>query len=119
MSAPGASPNPLATPEPWDLVARAYAQEALRHFLVYAAEAVRLADLPPAARVLDVAAGPGTISVMVAAAGARVTAIDISQAMLAELRARAATAGVAAAIEVHHGDAQKLPFADGAFNAAF
>lgn len=112
-------PPPLSTAEPWDLVATAYADEALGHFLIYAAEALRLADLPPTARVLDVAAGPGTVAVMAAQAGARVTAIDISEAMLTRLYARAEAAGVASAIEIHHGDAQTLPFARGAFDAAF
>jgi SAM-dependent methyltransferase len=113
------APSPLATVEPWDLVAAAYAAEALVHFEVYAREAIRLAALPPAPRVADVAAGPGTISVQVAAAGGRASAIDLSAAMLAELRRRADEAGVAAAIEVHHGDAQTLPFDSGAYDAAF
>jgi ubiquinone/menaquinone biosynthesis C-methylase UbiE len=114
-----AGPNPLATAEPWDLVARAYVDEALRHFLTYAGEALRLAAPPPGARVLDVACGPGTVSVLAASAGARVTAIDISEAMLVELRARAAAAGVAGAIDARLGDAQRLPFARATFDAAF
>lgn len=111
--------SPLSTAEPWDLVATSYADESLRHFLVYAVEALRVADLPPTANVLDVAAGPGTIAVMAAQAGARVTAIDISESMLARLYARAEAAGVASAIEIHHGDAQTLPFARGLFDVAF
>src|SRR5262249_31482533 len=39
--------------------------------------------------------------------------------MLAQLRARAKAAGVESAIDVHHGDAQKLPFDSGAYDAAF
>jgi SAM-dependent methyltransferase len=119
VSHPAEPKPPLATAAPWNLVASAYVDEALGHFLVYAVEALRLADLQPSARVLDVAAGPGTISVMAAQAGARVTAIDISAEMLACLYARAEAAGVASVIDVHHGDAQTLPFAAGAFDAAF
>jgi SAM-dependent methyltransferase len=111
--------SPLATAEPWDLVASAYATESLRNFDVYARAAIELAQLPPSPRVADVAAGPGTISLQIAAVGGRVSAIDLSESMLAQLRARAAAAGVAAAIEVHHGDAQELPFASGAYDAAF
>jgi SAM-dependent methyltransferase len=113
------APSPLSTAEPWDLVASAYAAEALRHFNVYARAAIQLAALPPAPRVADVAAGPGTISVQIARAGGRVSAIDLSEAMIVELRKRAASAGVAEAIEAHLGDAQKLPFESGAYDAAF
>jgi SAM-dependent methyltransferase len=111
--------SPLATPEPWNLVAPAYAAESLRHFDVFARAAIELAALPPSPRVADVAAGPGTVSLQVARAGGRVSAIDLSEAMLVELRARAKAAGVEAAIDVHHGDAQKLPFESGAYDAAF
>jgi SAM-dependent methyltransferase len=111
--------NPLATAEPWNLVASAYATESLRHFDVYAKEALRLAALPPGARVADVACGPGTISLQAAAAGARVDAIDISDAMLAELAKRAAAAGLTASIEARLGDGQQLPFETGVYDAAF
>lgn len=114
-----ASVSPLATAEPWDLVAPAYTAEALRYFEVYARAAIELADLPPAARVVDVAAGPGTLSLQAVARGARVSAIDISPRMLEQLRRRAAEAGVADRVEVHLGDAQKLPFDSEVYDAAF
>src|SRR5262249_40852880 len=84
LSAAPPAGNPLATAEPWDLVAAAYVAESLRHFDVYARAAIELAALPPAPRVADIAAGPGTISVQIARAGGRVSAIDLSEAMLAE-----------------------------------
>jgi SAM-dependent methyltransferase len=111
--------SPLATPEPWNLVAAAYAAEALQHFEVFARAAIELAALPPSPRVADVAAGPGTVSLQIARGGGRVSAIDLSEGMLAELRARAQAAGVEASIDVHHGDAQKLPFETAAYDAAF
>jgi SAM-dependent methyltransferase len=113
------APNPLATAEPWDLVASAYAAEALQHFDVFARAAIELAALPPAPRVADVAAGPGTISVAIARAGGSASAIDLSEGMIVELRKRAAAAGVAKAIEVHLGDGQRLPFQSGLYDAAF
>jgi SAM-dependent methyltransferase len=116
MTAPA---NPLATAEPWDLVAADYTADLLQHFDVFARVAIQRAALPPAARVADVAAGPGTVTVQVAAAGARVSAIDISASMLAQLRRRASEVGVVDRIEVHQGDAQKLPFESGAYDAAF
>ena len=117
MSTPSVSP--LATPEPWDLVAPAYAAEALRHFDVFARAAIELAALPPRPRVADVAAGPGTVSLQIAVAGGRASAIDLSRAMLIELRKRASAAGLEGAIDVHHGDGQRLPFETGVYDAAF
>jgi SAM-dependent methyltransferase len=112
-------PSPLATAEPWDLVAPAYAAESLQHFEVFARAAIALAALPAAPRVADVAAGPGTISVEIARAGGRASAIDLSEAMILELRKRAEAAGVTKAIDVYLGDAQRLPFESGAYDAAF
>jgi 2-polyprenyl-3-methyl-5-hydroxy-6-metoxy-1,4-benzoquinol methylase len=116
---PNDSANPLATSEPWDLVAPGYAAEALPYFEVFSRAALRAAALPADARIVDVAAGPGTLSLLAAAAGARVSAIDISERMLAAFRARAAAAGLAGAIDVRLGDAQALPFDSGAYDGAF
>ena len=63
-AAPPVSPSPLATPEPWDLVAAGYTAEALPYFERFSRDALRLADLPAGARVVDVAAGPGTLSLL-------------------------------------------------------
>jgi SAM-dependent methyltransferase len=111
--------SPLATAEPWNLVAAAYAAEALGDFEIFARAAIERAALPAAPRVADVAAGPGTVSLQIAAAGGRASAIDLSEAMLGELRKRARAAGLEAAIDVHHGDAQTLPFESGAYDGAF
>jgi SAM-dependent methyltransferase len=116
---PNDSTNPLATSEPWDLVAPDYAAEALPYFEVFSRAALRAAALPAGARIVDVAAGPGTLSLLAAAAGARVSAIDISERMLAAFRARAAAAELAGAIDVRQGDAQALPFETGAYDGAF
>jgi SAM-dependent methyltransferase len=116
---PNDSVNPLATPEPWDLVAADYAVEALPYFESFSREALRAAKLPPKARIVDVAAGPGTLSMLAAAAGATVSAIDISERMLAAFRRRVAEAGLSDAIEIRQGDAQALPFDSGAYDGAF
>jgi SAM-dependent methyltransferase len=117
--APASPPSPLATPEPWDLVASAYAAEALPYFERFSREALRLAELPERARIVDVAAGPGTLSLLAAAAGAQVSAIDISERMVAEFRTRAAAAGLAGAIDLRQGDGQALPFETAAHDGAF
>ncbi|WP_438001121.1 methyltransferase domain-containing protein [Sorangium sp. So ce185] len=109
-------PSPLATPVAWEMVAGDYAVDVVPHFERYAADALRLAAIGPGARVLDVAAGPGTLSLL-AAREAQVTALDFSPAMVERLRERAARAGLA--VDARVGDGMALPFEDGAFDAAF
>jgi ubiquinone/menaquinone biosynthesis C-methylase UbiE len=109
--------SPLSGPAPWTLVASAYAAEVAPIFAWFAQKAIDLAALAPGARVLDVAAGPGTLSFLAARAGARVTAIDFSPAMIEKLRERASAEAVA--IESHVGDGQALPFAQASFDRAF
>ena len=111
------SPNPLANPGPWTLVASEYAAEVAPVFAWFAQKAIDLALLPPGCRVLDVAAGPGTLSFLAARTGARVTAIDFSPAMIEKLRERASAKSVA--VESHLADGQALPFADASFDGAF
>jgi SAM-dependent methyltransferase len=109
----------LATAEPWDLVAVNYAAESLPYFEAFSREALRLAALPPKARVADIAAGPGTLSLLAAADGATVSAIDLSPNMVGELRARTAAAGLSDAVDVRVGDGQHLPFETAAYDGAF
>jgi ubiquinone/menaquinone biosynthesis C-methylase UbiE len=114
--APAASP--LASPEAWNLVADAYAAELVPIFERFAREALRLAALPPSPRVIDAATGPGTLALLAAAGGARVTAVDFSPAMIAHLRQRAEAASLAG-IDARLGDCQALPFDDESYDGAF
>jgi SAM-dependent methyltransferase len=116
---PAPPASPLATAEPWDLVSGGYVADALPYFTRYARDALARVELPQAPRIADVACGPGTLSLLAAAAGARVSAIDFSERMIAELRARATAEGLAGAIEVTVGDGQRLPFPSDAYDAAF
>src|SRR3954469_11684124 len=109
----------LGTAEPWELVAPAYDAELVPYFTLYARDALARIAPPRGARIADVAAGPGTLSLLAAAGGARVSAIDISPRMVEALRARAAAAGLAAAVDARVGDGQRLPFDSGAYDAAF
>jgi ubiquinone/menaquinone biosynthesis C-methylase UbiE len=84
----------------------------------FAREALSLASLPPEAHIVDVAAGPGPLAIMAAGAGATVSAIDFSPAMVANLRRRAAELGIELA-DVRVGDGQNLPYEDNAFDGAF
>ncbi len=67
----------------------------------------------PGTTVLDVAAGNGNFALAAAAAGARVTACDLTPRMLEMGRARSEAAG--RGIEWIEGDAEELPFPDGRF----
>jgi demethylmenaquinone methyltransferase / 2-methoxy-6-polyprenyl-1,4-benzoquinol methylase len=69
-------------------------------------------------RVLDVAAGTGMVAAeLVRSYGCRVTALDQSAAMLARARAKLSSdPQLAARIELVEGEAERLPFDDGAFD---
>lgn len=113
-----AAPSPLASSEPWDLVADSYAVDLTAEFEEYARDAIALAALPPRPRVVDVATGPGTVALLLAAQGAQVSALDFSPKMLANLQRRAAAAGITG-IDARQGDGQALPFESDAYDGAF
>jgi 16S rRNA (cytosine967-C5)-methyltransferase len=63
-----------------------------------AALPVRLLDVRPGERVLDLCAAPGGKTLQLAAAGARVTALDVSEPRLARLRENLARTGLSAEV---------------------
>jgi ubiquinone/menaquinone biosynthesis C-methylase UbiE len=71
-------------------------------------------DLRSGERVLDVACGNGNAALAAARRFARVTGVDYVPALLARAGARAAADGLP--LELREGDAEALPFADGAFD---
>ncbi|GLW65850.1 demethylmenaquinone methyltransferase [Actinomadura rubrobrunea] len=77
-------------------------------------EVVRALDVAPGETVLDLAAGTGTSAVPFAAAGARTVACDFSLGML---RVGTRRNGGTEGLRFVAGDALRLPFADGAFDA--
>ncbi|MBV9735269.1 MAG: class I SAM-dependent methyltransferase [Acidisphaera sp.] len=76
---------------------------------------VRRIDPRPGERVLDVATGTGWTSRLLARSGAAVTGVDIASDLLAAASARAKARGLEISYEL--GDAEKLPYADGSFDA--
>lgn len=69
-------------------------------------------------RILDVATGTGMVAAeLLARADCTVVALDQSAEMLAGARARFATSPNGARVELIEGQAERLPFDDGAFDA--
>ncbi|MGI9062526.1 MAG: class I SAM-dependent methyltransferase [Pseudonocardiaceae bacterium] len=73
-----------------------------------AAALVDLTSPGPGDRVLDVAAGDGAVAALAAVRGARVTAVDISPAMVERGRERTGRA-----VDWREGNAEDLPLAEG------
>jgi len=111
------SPGPNQMPAAWSAAASGYA-EFVGSWREFPVEAARLARLRPTDVVLDVAAGPGTLALVVAPSVARVVATDFSPGMLQELEARAARESVRN-VETAVMDAQELKLEDASFDAAF
>ena len=64
--------------------------------------------------IIDIGAGPGFLSIILAEAGYKVTAFDFAETMLAEAKANAGD--VAERIQFVQGDAMALPFAAESFD---
>ena len=75
-------------------------------------DATAAAVVRPGDRVLDVCCGTGDLAIAAAKAGGKVTGLDFSQRMLARAREKKSD------IEWVVGDALRLPFPDGSFDAA-
>ena len=78
----------VAPPEAWDAIAEGYDRYVAPQEVELANEALRLAGLAPGERFLDVAAGPGGLSLPAARLGARVLATDWSPTMIERFEVR-------------------------------
>jgi ubiquinone/menaquinone biosynthesis methyltransferase len=77
---------------------------------------VRLAGPCRGRHALDLASGTGDIALLLAAGGARVTALDVTPRMLQLARGKAARSGVPAMPLLVAGDMADLPFPDRSFD---
>src|SRR6266567_3075771 len=104
-------------PEMEGPIARWYARVcgSQNQFLAYRKQARELAaGLPPGARVLEVAPGPGYLAIEMARLGSHVVALDISQTFVEIAGENARNAGVK--VDVRQGDVAQMPFANESFD---
>jgi SAM-dependent methyltransferase len=96
----------------FDVEAEAYARFMGRYSVPLSSEFIRLVDPHAGRRALDVGCGPGALTApLIARLGAaEVCAIDPSEPFVAAARARFPD------VDVRHGAAEDLPFADGEFD---
>ncbi len=80
------SENPLSKMEPWDLVSAGYVKELLPVFSKWAQDSFARVQPQPEDRVIDVACGPGTVSLLLAPLVKNIVALDFSANMIAELK---------------------------------
>jgi SAM-dependent methyltransferase len=70
-------------------------------------------------RILEVACGTGRFTTALAARGADIVGVDISEAMLEQGRAKARATGIEESVEFMQADAGGLPFPDDHFDSVF
>ena len=85
-----------------------------RGYVRGAAEFIARLELAPGEQVLDDACGTGNLSIPAARTGASVTGIDIAPNLIAQAKSRAAADKLSITFDV--GDAEQLPYEDGAFD---
>jgi ubiquinone/menaquinone biosynthesis C-methylase UbiE len=110
-----ASDAHVAPVEAWDAIAAGYDRFVAPQEAELAGEALRLAALEPGERFLDVAAGPGGLSLPAARLGAHVLATDWSPAMIARFDERVRAEGLSNA-EGRVGDCHALDLPDDEFD---
>lgn len=110
--------NPLSTPEPWTLVAEGYVTDTQPAFEQYCRKALEAAGFEARGKVLDVACGPGTLSLLIHREAQEISAIDFSPGMLDCFNREIARRGITN-IKTYAMDGQNLAFADRTFDWAF
>lgn len=110
--------NPMSMPEPWNEVSEGYVTETQPLFEQYCHEALRLSGFAKSGKVLDMACGPGTLSLLIHQQVDEIQAIDFSQSMLDCFNRRISDDGINS-ITTTQMDGQNLSFADNEFDWAY
>jgi SAM-dependent methyltransferase len=105
----------VAPPEAWDAIAGGYDEFVAPGEAPFANAGLRLVGLTSGQRFLDVAAGPGGLSLPAARLGAKVLATDWSPAMIERFEARVRDEGLSNAVG-RVMDAHDLKIADNTFD---
>jgi demethylmenaquinone methyltransferase/2-methoxy-6-polyprenyl-1,4-benzoquinol methylase len=86
------------------------------------AEALQLANVQPGQRILDVACGTGRGTVGLAqsvGATGSIDALDLSEAMLEQARAKVGKLGLGSRVHFKQGNARELPYPDETFDLVY
>ncbi|EMJ91880.1 class I SAM-dependent methyltransferase [Leptospira alstonii] len=110
--------NPLSSVEPWSLVAEGCTKFTKQFLEVYSLKAMELLNPKSSDVVLDVAAGPGTLSIPLSKNVKEVYAIDFSAPMIEQLKSGMKAAKIRNVFPLLM-DGQKLEFEGNRFDAAF
>lgn len=106
------------TRDAWDHLAAGYDQFTTPITVPLADAALRLVELRPGLRVLDVGAGSGALSIPAARLGAQVVAVDLSPLMVERLTERARHEGLTERVECWVMDGHALDLPDDTFDIA-
>jgi ubiquinone/menaquinone biosynthesis C-methylase UbiE len=97
------------------VIADWYAKNTRRDLSRFIEGARRVAErVPPGAWVLEVAPGPGYMAIEIAKSGRHVSTLDVSKSFVEIARANARNAEVD--LDIQHGDAAAMPFANDSFD---
>lgn len=110
--------NPMSTPDPWTLVAEGYVAVTQPVFEQYCRQTLEQVGFDGSGRVLDVACGPGTLSLLIHDAVEEIHGIDFSPGMLECFNREIDKRGIAN-VTTYCMDGQALDFADNSFDWAF
>jgi len=110
--------NMLSSVTPWDMVAQGYSEVTMQVFQGYVDAALEQTHLNKESHILDIACGPGTLTLKAANKTNSVKAIDFSQTMIDILNDTIQHQSIDN-IDTYCGDAQQLPYEDDSFDVAF
>lgn len=113
-----ANKNPMSTPEPWTMVAEGYATDTQPVFEQYCRKALEISQFSSAEKILDVACGPGTLSLLIHQHVHEVHSIDFAPGMLDCFNREIALRNIEN-ISTYQMDGQHLEFSDEEFDWAF
>jgi len=105
-------------PEGWSNAPESYDASFASFTALFAQDALRLANVGPGQRVLDVCTGTGALALIAAEAGAEVLAVDFSQGMIDHLHSKIRQKGMTNICAATM-DGQALDLEDNSFDAAF